>query len=176
MASTLNWVSGKNRGNTSGWVIIVTFMLTPALKISIVLLGKALRSVGRAPCVRDTPLMVPELTVPVRGTASGVSKPCVKEIYSVPEMPAESVMFVMLTPTRRDKFGMIGEISKSTCAVLVSRVKRSKCALRRVKFRLTRPVGMSCLLSTVCSNGAPETKDKRPKTIDDTCPNRIFAT
>lgn len=53
--------------------------------------------------------MVPELTVPVRGTASGVSKPCVKEIYSVPEMPAESVMFVMLTPTRRDKFGMIGE-------------------------------------------------------------------
>lgn len=83
-------------------------MLTPALKISILLAEKAFKSVGSAPCVRDTPLMVPELTLPVRGTARGVSKAWVKVIYSVPEMPAESVMFVMLIPTRRDKFGMIG--------------------------------------------------------------------
>ncbi len=28
VASTLNWVSGKNRGKTNGWVIIVTLQLT----------------------------------------------------------------------------------------------------------------------------------------------------
>lgn len=86
-------------------------MLTPALKISKVRAGRAFKIVSRTPWVRDTSLMVPELTLPERGTARGVSKACVKDMYSVPEMPAESVMFVMLIVTRRSSTsnGMIGE-------------------------------------------------------------------
>ena len=53
--------------------------------------------------------MVPELTLPVSGMRSGGSKACVKEMYSVPAMPAESVMFVIFIATRRGEFEMIGE-------------------------------------------------------------------